>query len=84
MILTRFNPQKELNIKVRSTKISKKIEKKKPQKQHPDSKQSDELPKKKKVFLSMLDIKEVQYKKVKAQNNEDNQKSVAAFVGAPI
>ncbi|CAD8145875.1 unnamed protein product [Paramecium octaurelia] len=77
-------PQKELNIKIRSHKISKKTERKKPQKQHPDNKQSGELPKKKKVFLSMLDIKEAQYKKVKAQNNEDNHKSVAAVAGTQI
>ncbi|CAD8060187.1 unnamed protein product [Paramecium primaurelia] len=67
----------EQKLKTKSQKKSQKKEMKQPKTQNTCNKQQEEFPKTKKVFLSMLNIKEAQYKKFKAQRNEENQKSTA-------
>ncbi|CAK81909.1 unnamed protein product (macronuclear) [Paramecium tetraurelia] len=64
---------KEQKKKIKSQKKFEKKGMQQPKTENNCSSQPHELPKKKKVFLSMLDIKAAQYKKFKSQNNEDEQ-----------
>ncbi|CAD8076398.1 unnamed protein product [Paramecium sonneborni] len=77
-----IHPQQEQNRKSKSLKSQQKKEIKKSKKQNHNNVQPDEHPKIKKVFLSMMDIKEVQYKKSKAENKRDNQQNETQLVNA--
>ncbi|CAD8144994.1 unnamed protein product [Paramecium pentaurelia] len=76
--------QQEQNIKTKPQKIQKKQELKKFKILNNNNNESVEIIQKKRVFLSMLDIKEVQYKKFKVQQNEDNKNNVSAIVDTQI